>query len=143
MLNTELLCATKLRTLILLLTFLTATIHMTDANVNLPYVTCGSVVKLMNNNYKTRLHSHDIKYGSGSGQQSVTAVEEQEDSNSYWAVKAATDGQCTRGEPVACGSNIRLQHLATGKNLHSHLFSSPLSGQQEISAFGKEGDGKQ
>lgn len=54
---------------------------------NLQHVTCGSVVKLMNNNYKTRLHSHDIKYGSGSGQQSVTAVDDQEDGNSYWAVK--------------------------------------------------------
>lgn len=34
---------------------------------------------------------------------------------------------------------IRLEHLATGKNLHSHLFSSPLSGHQEVSAFGVEG----
>lgn len=48
------------------------------------HVTCGSVIKLENES-KTgvRLHSHDIKYGSGSGQQSVTAVENQ-DTNSYW-----------------------------------------------------------
>lgn len=48
------------------------------------HLTCGSVVKLDNQKYKqVRLHSHDIKYGSGSGQQSVTAAENH-DSNSYW-----------------------------------------------------------
>uniref|UniRef100_A0A8D8X0M4 Stromal cell-derived factor 2 n=1 Tax=Cacopsylla melanoneura TaxID=428564 RepID=A0A8D8X0M4_9HEMI len=31
------------------------------------YVTCGSVVKLMNVDYRVRLHSHDVKYGTGSG----------------------------------------------------------------------------
>ena len=29
--------------------------------------------------------------------------------------------------------------MATGKYLHSHLFSSPLSNNQEVSAFGDEG----
>ncbi|GFT90793.1 hypothetical protein TNCV_2708271, partial [Trichonephila clavipes] len=33
------------------------------------YVTCGSVIKLLNNHSKVRLHSHEVKYGSGSGQQ--------------------------------------------------------------------------
>lgn len=113
---------------------------LTEATVS-PYVTCGSLLKLSNNNYKARLHSHDIKYGSGSGQQSVTGTDEQEDGNSYWAVKAAMADQCRRGEPIACGTNIRLEHVNSGKNLHSHLFSSPLSGNQEVSAFGKEGDG--
>lgn len=48
------------------------------------HVTCGSVVKLENESKpKMRLHSHDVKYGSGSGQQSVTAAENQ-DTNSYW-----------------------------------------------------------
>jgi dolichyl-phosphate-mannose--protein O-mannosyl transferase len=106
-----------------------------------PYVTCGSVIKLVNNNYKIRLHSHDVKYGSGSGQQSVTGTEEQEDGNSYWAVKGDTKSTCTRGEPVACGASLRLEHMTTGKNLHSHLFSSPLTNNQEISAFGQAGEG--
>ncbi|KAB7495865.1 Stromal cell-derived factor 2-like protein 1 [Armadillidium nasatum] len=44
-------------------------------------------------------------------------------------------------EPVACGQKIRLEHLPTKKNLHSHLFSSPLSDEQEISAFGEDGEG--
>lgn len=66
---------------------ITINLITTVAATNLEYVTCGSVIKLVNNNYKTRLHSHDIKYGSGSGQQSVTAVDDREDGNSYWAVK--------------------------------------------------------
>lgn len=27
------------------------------------FVTCGSVIKLLNEAYKVRLHSHDVKYG--------------------------------------------------------------------------------
>ncbi|XP_075584705.1 protein Malvolio [Dermatophagoides farinae] len=105
------------------------------------YVTCGSVLKLMNVNSGIRLHSHDIKYGSGSGQQSVTGTDKQEDVNSYWQIGAKTDEQCERGTPIECGSIIRLTHLQTKKNLHSHHFPSPLSHNQEVSAFGKDGDG--
>ncbi|OXU28103.1 hypothetical protein TSAR_015371 [Trichomalopsis sarcophagae] len=105
------------------------------------YVTCGSVIKLLNTDYNVRLHSHDIKYGTGSGQQSVTAVETKEDGNSYWLVKAPTGKQCGRGKPIKCGDTIRLEHVATKKNLHSHHVSSPLSGKQEVSAYGNNGDG--
>lgn len=31
----------------------------------LSFVTCGSVVKLMNIKHNVRLHSHDVRYGSG------------------------------------------------------------------------------
>jgi len=104
-------------------------------------ITCGSVFKLLNNAFKVRLHSHDIKYGSGSGQQSVTGTDIKEDVNSNWAVKGTSKLPCKRGEPVACGTKLRMEHLQTGRNLHSHLFSSPLSGHQEISAFGENGEG--
>ncbi|XP_046392508.1 stromal cell-derived factor 2 [Ischnura elegans] len=105
------------------------------------YVTCGSVVKLMNTAQKVRLHSHDVKYGTGSGQQSVTGTELKEDVNSHWAIKATTGKHCTRGEPIKCGDQIRLEHTTTQKNLHSHIFASPLSGNQEISAYGENGVG--
>lgn len=104
-------------------------------------VTCGSAIKLFNTAYKVRLHSHDIKYGSGSGQQSVTGNELQEDVNSLWQVKGSPKLSCKRGEPINCGSKVQLEHLQSGRNLHSHLFSSPLSGHQEISAFGEGGVG--
>ncbi|XP_011252672.1 stromal cell-derived factor 2 [Camponotus floridanus] len=107
------------------------------------HVTCGSVVKLLNVNYNVRLHSHDIKYGSGSGQQSVTGINTKEDGDSYWFVKAESGKPCVRGKPIKCGEIIRLEHTSTKKNLHSHLVSSPLSGKQEVSAYGDhrgEGD---
>merc|ERR1712241_619339 len=104
--------------------------------------TCGSVVKLMNVHRSIRLHSHDVKYGSGSGQQSVTGVETKTDVNSHWAIMGKSPkAPCQRGEVVKCGQEIRLQHQSTKRNLHSHHFSSPLSNQQEVSAFGEEGDG--
>ncbi|XP_050497762.1 stromal cell-derived factor 2 [Diabrotica virgifera virgifera] len=105
------------------------------------YVTCGSVVKLLNTDYRVRLHSHDVKYGTGSGQQSVTGTEVQEDINSHWLVKPATGKSLERGTPIKCGSTIRLEHVDTKKNLHSHHFSSPLSSNQEISCYGDNGEG--
>ncbi|XP_003642473.3 stromal cell-derived factor 2 isoform X2 [Gallus gallus] len=104
-------------------------------------VTCGSVVKLLNVRHNVRLHSHDVRYGSGSGQQSVTGVSAADDGNSYWRVRGRTAAVCERGQPVRCGQAIRLTHLGTGRNLHSHHFVSPLSGNQEVSAFGEDGEG--
>ncbi|KAJ7309075.1 hypothetical protein JRQ81_008373 [Phrynocephalus forsythii] len=104
-------------------------------------VTCGSVVKLLNPRHGVRLHSHDVRYGSGSGQQSVTGVTAVDDGNSYWRVRGKTSTVCERGTPVRCGQAIRLTHVNTGRNLHSHHFTSPLSGNQEVSAFGEDGEG--
>ena len=43
--------------------------------------------------------------------------------------------------PVECGQIVRLTHVATNRNLHSHHFQSPLSHNLEVSAFGEEGEG--
>uniref|UniRef100_A0A0R3RR38 MIR domain-containing protein n=1 Tax=Elaeophora elaphi TaxID=1147741 RepID=A0A0R3RR38_9BILA len=103
------------------------------------FVTCGSVLKLKNNEEGVRLHSHDVKYGSGSGQQSVTAVQDGDDVNSHWQILAPMEGTCKRGEPVKCGSKIRLKHLTTNCHLHSHLFAAPLTKEnQEVSCFGSD-----
>lgn len=52
-------------------------------------VTCGSVVKLKHATSEFDLHSHEISYGSGSGQQSVTGYKDTSDAASLWAVKGA------------------------------------------------------
>nr|XP_009665114.1 PREDICTED: stromal cell-derived factor 2-like protein 1 [Struthio camelus australis] len=78
---------------------------------------------------------------TGSGQQSVTGVEASDDANSYWRIRGKSDGGCQRGTPVKCGQAIRLTHVNTGKNLHTHHFPSPLSNNQEVSAFGDDGEG--
>jgi hypothetical protein len=106
-------------------------------------VTCGSTIKLKHHDTNHHLHSHQIAWGSGSGQQSVTATGSNDDRGSFWTVKEATtaDQTCTIAEPIKCGQNIRLEHTYTGKNLHSHLFKSALSGNQEVSGFGEGGEG--
>ena len=43
--------------------------------------------------------------------------------------------------PVKCGQTVRLMHLSTRRNLHSHHFQSPLSHNLEVSAFGEDGEG--
>ena len=44
--------------------------------------------------------------------------------------------QCQRGTRIRNGATIRLQHLGTGHWLHSHGHRSPLSSNQEVSAYG-------
>ncbi|KAF9161552.1 Stromal cell-derived factor 2-like protein 1 [Actinomortierella ambigua] len=83
-----------------------------------------------------RLHSHTVTYGSGSGQQSVTAFPEADDPNSLWTVMGANGHTCERGDPVPCGSAIRLRHVNTRKLLHSHgQHKSPMTGGYEVSAY--------
>nr|SVE71323.1 EOG090X0E0P [Daphnia similis]SVE71956.1 EOG090X0E0P [Daphnia similis]SVE72582.1 EOG090X0E0P [Daphnia similis] len=127
-------------TIIKLVLFILISVHVVAGRAG-QYVTCGSAIKLQNLAYKIRLHSHDVKYGSGSGQQSVTGTDTTDDVNSHWAILGPLNKTCKRGEPIECGSTIRFHHLTTRKFLHSHLFSSPLSGSQEVSAFGENGVG--
>ncbi|CAG8495337.1 2776_t:CDS:2 [Rhizophagus irregularis] len=82
-----------------------------------------------------KLHSHSVAYGSGSGQQSVTGLPDADDPESLWIIKGAHGESCPRGEPIECGSVIRLKHSGTNKFLHSHHHRSPISKQQEVSAF--------
>ncbi|KAI8896792.1 MIR motif-containing protein [Globomyces pollinis-pini] len=97
-------------------------------------VTCGSQIKLTHQQTGYKLHSHDVKYGSGSGQQSVTGFSKGNDPNSYFVVFGELNQDCERGKIIECGSTIRLKHQRTQKFLHSHLIHSPLSQQQEVSA---------
>lgn len=48
---------------------------------------------------------------------------------------------CPTGQIIKCGDFIRLEHVATGKNLHSHNIQSPLSHRNEVSGFGDDGEG--
>ncbi|NXB67202.1 SDF2L protein, partial [Struthidea cinerea] len=106
-------------------------------------VTCGSQISLVLS-CLFELGRWDMSFNSiqtGSGQQSVTGVEASDDANSYWRIRGKSDSSCQRGTPVKCGQAIRLTHVNTGKNLHTHHFPSPLSNNQEVSAFGDDGEG--
>eukprot|EP00542_Grammatophora_oceanica_P019235 CAMPEP_0194030682 /NCGR_PEP_ID=MMETSP0009_2-20130614/4065_1 /TAXON_ID=210454 /ORGANISM="Grammatophora oceanica, Strain CCMP 410" /LENGTH=230 /DNA_ID=CAMNT_0038670663 /DNA_START=13 /DNA_END=705 /DNA_ORIENTATION=- len=113
-------------------------------------VTCGSAVKFTHvesatsTNVPHYLHSEEKQLGGGgSGQQIVTWMNDKASRGSLWWIRGANDleQECPPGQPLKCGDTIRLTHLETKKNLHTHAFSSPLSKQQEITAFG-QGDGR-
>lgn len=107
-------------------------------------VTCGSAVKLthLESGGGYFLHSANQNLGSGSGQQIVTLIANKGKQGSLWLLREGQDQpQCLPGEPIECGQRIRLTHLQTNKNLHSHLMRSPLSRQQEVSGYGNEGEG--
>eukprot|EP01120_Amphizonella_sp_Union-15-10_P006627 TRINITY_DN2160_c0_g1_i1.p1 TRINITY_DN2160_c0_g1~~TRINITY_DN2160_c0_g1_i1.p1 ORF type:complete len:206 (+),score=27.01 TRINITY_DN2160_c0_g1_i1:52-669(+) len=104
------------------------------------FVTCGSMIKLRHVKTGYRLHSHEVTYGSGSGQQSVTGFPNIDDPNSFWIIREPLKKpSCIQGSSIKNGAVIRLQHYATKKYLHSHLHRSPLSQQQEVSCY-PEGD---
>lgn len=105
-------------------------------------VTCGSVIKLQHKETGFNLHSHGIAWGSGSGQQSVTANSAKNDKGSLWVIKEAVGSDvCEAGTPIKCGTGVRFEHAETRKNLHSHLFKAPLTSNQEVSGFGDSGTG--
>ncbi|KAL1315284.1 hypothetical protein AAHE18_16G247100 [Arachis hypogaea] len=103
-------------------------------------VTYGSVLKLMHEKTKCRLHSQDVPYGSGSGQQSVTGIPTVDDSNSYWIVKPEKGSPVKQGDTIKSGTIIRLQHLGTRKWLHSHMHASPISNNLEVSCYGDDSE---
>jgi dolichyl-phosphate-mannose--protein O-mannosyl transferase len=142
--------------LVFLLTTATSTVAADDNDAPDDVVTCGSVVKLTHVEASTAsgsqffLNSESKNLGTGSGQQIVTAVENPTTINTMWWIREPNDGDNTRGKdaacskgtatPIQCGQVIRLTHLDTLRNLHSHNVKSPLSRQQEVSCYG-QGDG--
>ncbi|WP_181009878.1 MIR domain-containing protein [Ornithinimicrobium sufpigmenti] len=105
----------------------------------------GSTVKLSHTWTGRTLHSHALNYGhpGSSRQQQVTAFEGADD-NDLWRVKAA-HGQPDNhqdGQPVRHGDTVRLEHVLTRRNLHSHSgHPSPVTRQQEVTCFGQGGVG--
>jgi dolichyl-phosphate-mannose--protein O-mannosyl transferase len=119
------------------------------------FITCGSAIKLSHIQSKAEmkrehfLNSEGKNLGSGSGQQIVTSVSDPSTTNTLWWIRGPNSERhgeisaCKTSEPaekIACGSTLRLTHLNSMKNLHSHDVRSPLSKQQEVSAYGV-GDG--
>ena len=104
-----------------------------------PDLAYGMQLKLQHKGTGCRLHSHDFGCPGGSKQQQVTGFYG-EDDNDWWRIKAAHgEAEPLAGTHVEDGDVIRLQHVATGRNLHSHSIASPVTNQQEVSAFGTGG----
>jgi dolichyl-phosphate-mannose--protein O-mannosyl transferase len=108
-------------------------------------VTCGSAVKLSHVESKQLywLSSENKNLGSGSGQQIVTWIPNKAETSALWWLRMShhSPEECDPGTPIKCGDKIRLTHVATKRNLHTHGIPSPLSKQQEVSGFGDNGVG--
>ncbi len=105
-------------------------------------VTYGSSLRIQNIITKYYLSSFGMNWSTGSGLQIITAVQNDKDRNSLFTIKEGENYPVKiNGEPVLCGEIIRLEHIATGKNLHSHDFKSFVTNSQEACAFGEDGNG--
>jgi dolichyl-phosphate-mannose-protein mannosyltransferase len=110
-------------------------------------VAFGSVVTL-----KSRrpggalLHSHSHLYPEDAGpvQQQITAYSHKDDNNK-WLVKKPDREYNESTDPVefvVAGSIIRLEHIMTKRNLHSHKEKAPLTKSHfQASGYGKDGIG--
>lgn len=117
----------------------------TFASDDAKFITCGSAIKLkhVQSGEKFYLDSGGLSSQQGSGQQMVTLKPNNNDHSSLWLVKEEHDSStpCLAATPIKCHSIIRLTHLETGKNLHSHGYKSALSNKQEVTCFGNDGEG--
>lgn len=105
----------------------------------------GATIKLLHHATASALHSHLYNYThSGSSlQQQVTGFAGGDD-NDLWIVKGP-HGQPENyraGQVVRGGDIVRLEHVPTRRNLHSHSgHPSPVTRQQEVTCFGENGLG--
>jgi dolichyl-phosphate-mannose-protein mannosyltransferase len=89
------------------------------------------------------LHSHVNQYPGGSEQQQVTCYHHNKDINNDWMIlkprKEQVYNNITEVEFVNNGDTIRLIHLNTGRNLHSHEIAAPVTNVHfEVSAYGNQ-----
>jgi len=85
---------------------------------------------------------HNYEHPDSSGQQVVGCIDSPIDAT-LWVVRPPhrLDYSQTGKNEVSNGAGIRLQHLRTGLNLHTHEKKAPITDQQEVTAFGKNGLG--
>ncbi|KAK6462399.1 dolichyl-phosphate-mannose-protein mannosyltransferase 2 [Scheffersomyces coipomensis] len=97
------------------------------------------------------LHSHVQTFPEGSKQQQVTTYSHK-DSNNNWIFQRArgqpyydTANNNTSVEYVLDGMTVRIMHPQTGRNLHTHDVSAPVSkSEYEVACYGNQtiGDAK-
>eukprot|EP00212_Chloropicon_laureae_P006072 CAMPEP_0197490262 /NCGR_PEP_ID=MMETSP1311-20131121/4846_1 /TAXON_ID=464262 /ORGANISM="Genus nov. species nov., Strain RCC856" /LENGTH=232 /DNA_ID=CAMNT_0043034747 /DNA_START=92 /DNA_END=786 /DNA_ORIENTATION=+ len=104
------------------------------------YITCGSVISLQGETQRTQLACKEVAYGGrGSGQNACTGVTGSAEPDRYFVVRglAGEDAEpCLQGTLITKGRKLRLQHMASGRWLHSHHITSMISNNQEVSCFG-------
>ncbi len=86
------------------------------------------------------LHSHVQTYPEGSGQQQVTCYHHKDANNEWWFYPNRRDVPFDPEADltmVSNGDTLRLIHSQTGRNLHSHEVSAPVTkSDREVSCYG-------
>ncbi|XP_072164883.1 protein O-mannosyl-transferase 2-like [Diadema setosum] len=120
-------------------------------NISMPdTIAYGSIITLKNQRAGGGLlHSHHHLYPEGFGamQQQVTAYSHK-DVNNDWLVKKFNvnpdpdEPTETPVEFVKHGDLVRLEHIPTLRNLHSHPLPAPLTARhQQVTCYGENGTG--
>ncbi|KAJ1966191.1 Protein O-mannosyltransferase 2, partial [Dispira parvispora] len=116
-------------------------INLKDNPLNVAY---GSTVTLKSNNRGTGLlHSHPHLYPEGSKQQQITCYGHKDDNNNFIILKPHGQPEVPKDlELIQEGSIVRLNHISTGANLHSHRVEAPLTKKEhEVSGYGNRTTG--
>jgi hypothetical protein len=99
--------------------------------LSVPVVNFGDRIKLKHIATNHVLHSHNLFYSTGSGQQQVTCFAQRNDDD-WWEVQSVNGQQ----GPVPYGTPVLFRHVTTGAFLHSHAnILSPVTHQQEVTCF--------
>ncbi|GMG34088.1 unnamed protein product [Aspergillus oryzae var. brunneus] len=104
-------------------------------------IALGSRVTLKNMGYGGGLlHSHIQTYPEGSTQQQVTCYHHKDANNDWFIYPSRREPEYDPSAPlkfVGDGDVIRLIHGQTGRNLHSHAISAPITkSHYEVSCYG-------
>lgn len=104
-------------------------------------IAMGSRATLKNMGYGGGLlHSHVQTYPEGSGQQQVTCYHHKDANNDWFFYPNRNEPEYSADAPVkyvADQAVIRLIHSQTGRNLHSHQVSAPVTkADHEVSCYG-------
>ncbi|KAJ8674354.1 hypothetical protein QAD02_005616 [Eretmocerus hayati] len=90
------------------------------------------------------LHSHWHLYpeGVGARQQQITTYSHKDDNNHWLVKKYDSDEFSSEPELVRHGDLIRLEHVITRRNLHSHKEIAPVSKKHyQVTGYGENGTG--
>ena len=86
------------------------------------------------------LHSHIQSYPTGSTQQQVTCYHYKDENNEWLVLPQWEQPEYSANDPIrflSDGDVIRLQHVPTTRNLHSHVVPAPVSKlNNEVSCYG-------
>ncbi|XP_050293965.1 protein O-mannosyl-transferase 2 [Anthonomus grandis grandis] len=114
-------------------------------NASMPHqVAYGAIITLKN--HRTGggyLHSHFHLYpeGIGARQQQVTTYTHKDDNNK-WLIKKYNTEKVDGVEIVKSGDLVRLEHITTRRNLHSHSEQAPITKKHyQVTGYGENGTG--